>query len=316
MRANEPNDRDPCIENHGGGWLKKNQTKIVLVVVGVAVVAAVAGPRLARMFRPTISVPVPPVAVGLQDAIKDVLTPTNVNLAAGLIGQVLSNVAKGQQTTVIISNQPPSTTPQPQPQPPTLGGVVIPGQPTPASGGGPELGLFLMRDRGRLPAATEAPIVRMVDTKELFRASRFKDDSRYLSYQDNNLWIRWRGRLQVQLPGRVTFFPSINMDRILPPDGKTRPTDFGGKGKQEVYSHAYLDGQKMDSKEERFAKIKGSLRTQFEVTLTQGYHDVEIWLGIVADGAKHLYDETSLALEIRQTGQAAPRRLTPQDLAQ
>lgn len=318
--------RDPEYDGerrNDGGWFKNNQTLVVLLVIGIAAAAAFAVPKL---LQPKVTIAVPPTTPDLTKAINSVLTPGNISNLVGIANQYATNLVNGRQTVVIISNQPPPNIVPPPgggvapaPNPPTvIGGTVIPGTPAPPSGsatGRPTLDVFLMIRPKALPAAADAPVARLSDSTDLFRAVRFKEDPRYIGHQDFNLWLKWEGKITVPRSGQHTFFHTINMNRVLPPGGAIRPTDFGGRGKQSVLSHVYVDGQKFDSKDKRFSAIKGSERTQFDIKLSGGLHEVVVWMGVVADGSRNVYDETSMTLEVRYEGDSAPVKLTARDLA-
>lgn len=137
-----------------------------------------------------------------------------------------------------------------------------------------------MARTGALPAANAAPLAHGIDSQELFRGSRLTADPGVNAYRSQNLWLKWSGRFVVDARWR-SFFHALNMDRHLSADGRKRPTDFGGRGRQRVVTHLYVDGVKLDSKDKRFSEIEGSLRTQFGVQLAPGLHSIELWMGVV-----------------------------------
>ncbi len=296
--------------------MTSKQTMVILAgAVVLVAAAAVVGPKL---LRPTVAVSVP--SPDLQKQVDSLLTPSNMAIIGGLANAVLSNVAAAQVTTVIVSNPavpspvlaaPPSnttpTTSSATPSPASPATIPVPG--------GPSLELFLMDKNHGLPSPGTAPIAKLADTKDLFCAARFKDDPRLLSYQRQNLWLKWQGRLSTPTAGMQTFFHTLHMNRMVQSNAKKRPTDYRGRGKQKVFSHIYIDNVKCDSKEKRFAEIQGSDRSQFSITLGSGVHTVEIWLGIIAENAPHVYDETAVTLEMQGPNQPTATRLTAADLA-
>src|SRR4051794_28261392 len=82
------------------------QSRQALWVLGVLVVLGAGVFLVPKIIRPTVTVPIPAAAPDLVKSLQGFLTPSNMNMASKVLGQVLTNVTKGQQTTVIISNQP------------------------------------------------------------------------------------------------------------------------------------------------------------------------------------------------------------------